>query len=228
MNLHEIRAKHLLASGGVPVPAAAHAISAPRLGFRVTVYVGDPLFAGGLRIVDRPAAAVKEAGATAAPIGSATRVAGPNSQWILVIVLVTGAVRQERIGMASRSESLTSKIGAQANVAALGDSTGVCVNGDPCMPHAWPTRKLMVILIGEIGGTEEPEVANLVGECKSTTSIVALLAGRCAPQRQRIGEPGVLTTLGRGDAKIAALEKAWGMVAAYVDDVAGAMLRVLH
>jgi succinyl-CoA synthetase alpha subunit len=177
--------------------------------------------------------------------GSATRLVGPNSQGVLVPgvakigVMATGAERLGRIGIASRSASLTSEIVAQTSAAGLGQSTTVGVGGDPvhgvglvdCLELFLADKTTDgVILIGEIGGTEEQEVADFVGERKPTKPIVALVAGRHAPQRHRMGHAGTLTMLGRGDAasKIAALEKAGVVVAANADEVAGAMRRVLH
>jgi succinyl-CoA synthetase alpha subunit len=113
-------------------------------------------------------------------------------------------------------------------------STVVCVSGDPvsavglveCVMADEKTDG--AILIGEIGGAEEQEVADLVRERKSP--IIVLVVGWRSPQQQRMGNGGILTMLNRGGAarKIAALEKAGGMVAAYADEVVGAMPQVLH
>jgi succinyl-CoA synthetase alpha subunit len=177
--------------------------------------------------------------------GSASRLVGPNSQGVLVPgvakigVMATGAERPGRIGIVSRSASLTSEIVAQTSAAGLGQSTTVGVGGDPVHGLALVDCLELfladdstdgVILIGEIGGTEEQEAAALIEERRPTKPIVALVAGRHAPRQQRMGHAGTLTVLGRGDAasKIAALEKAGVTLAPNADVVAQTMRRALQ
>lgn len=157
--------------------------------------------------------------------GSRTMLVGANSQGILVPgigklgVMATGSERPGGIGIVSRSASLTSEVVAQITAVGLGQSTTVGVGGDPI--HGIGMRDCLdlllkdtdtegVVLIGEIGGTEEEEVADYIAGLKPTKPIVALIVGREAPPERRMGHAGALTLGGRGDAasKIKALEAA--------------------
>lgn len=157
--------------------------------------------------------------------GSRTTLVGANSQGILVPgvgklgVMATGSERPGGIGIVSRSASLTSEVVAQITAVGLGQSTTVGVGGDPI--HGIGMRDCLdlllkdadtegVVLIGEIGGTEEEEVADYIAGLKPSKPIVALIVGREAPPERRMGHAGALTLGGRGDAasKIRALEAA--------------------
>lgn len=162
--------------------------------------------------------------------GSRTTLVGANSQGILVPgvgklgVMATGSERPGGIGIVSRSASLTSEVVAQISAVGLGQSTTIGVGGDPI--HGIGMRECLelllkdedtqgVVLIGEIGGTEEEEVADYVAGLKFSKPIVALIVGREAPPERRMGHAGALTLSGRGDAasKIKALEAAGVLVA---------------
>jgi succinyl-CoA synthetase alpha subunit len=162
--------------------------------------------------------------------GSRTMLVGANSQGILVPgigklgVMATGSERPGGIGIVSRSASLTSEVVAQITAVGLGQSTTVGVGGDPI--HGIGMRECLdlllkdadtegVVLIGEIGGTEEEEVADYIAGLKPSKPIVALIVGREAPPERRMGHAGALTLGGRGDAasKIKALEAAGVLIA---------------
>lgn len=173
--------------------------------------------------------------------GSKTKLIGPNSQGILapdvcmIGVMATGSERPGGIGIVSRSASLTSEVVAQVSAENLGQSTTVGVGGDPI--HGINMAQCVelfladpetngIILIGEIGGTEEQEVAEFLQGQKVTKPIVALIAGQHAPTERRMGHSGTLTMYGRGDAssKITALEKA-GVHVAPSAHLVGATMR---
>lgn len=154
--------------------------------------------------------------------GSKTRLVGPNSQGILVPgiaqlgVMSTVDARPGRVGIVSRSASLTSEVVLQTTRAGLGQSTTVGVGGDPV--HGLDLKTCLelflddpgtdgIIVVGEIGGSEEEEAAELVSCLKPKKPIVALVAGRHAPPERRMGHAGALTTGSSGDAasKIEAL-----------------------
>jgi succinyl-CoA synthetase alpha subunit len=173
--------------------------------------------------------------------GSKTRLVGPNSQGILapgkcmIGVMATGSAREGSIGIVSRSASLTSEVVAQVTAEKLGQSTTVGVGGDPihgigmvdCLELflADPDTD-GIILIGEIGGSEEQDVAEYLQGRKVTKPIVAFVAGQHAPPERRMGHAGTLTLYGRGDAtsKITALEKA-GVRIARSAHLVGATMR---
>lgn len=173
--------------------------------------------------------------------GSKTKLIGPNSQGILapdvcmIGVMATGSERPGDIGIVSRSASLTSEVVAQVSAENMGQSTTVGVGGDPihgvsmvqCVELFLADPETQgIILIGEIGGTEEQEVAEFLQGKKVTKPIVALIAGQHAPTERRMGHSGTLTMFGRGDAssKIAALEKA-GVRVAPSSHLVGATMR---
>ncbi|MDX2287559.1 MAG: succinate--CoA ligase subunit alpha [Hyphomicrobiaceae bacterium] len=163
-------------------------------------------------------------------MGSRTRLIGPNSQGLLapgiaqIGVMSTVDARPGRIGIVSRSASLTSEIVLQTTRAGLGQSTTIGVGGDPV--HGLDLRTCVelflddpgtdgIILVGEIGGNEEEEVALLVANRKPAKPIVALVAGRHAPPERRMGHAGALASGGAGSAegKIAALQSAGVIIA---------------
>jgi succinyl-CoA synthetase alpha subunit len=173
--------------------------------------------------------------------GSKTILIGPNSQGILapnicmIGVMATGSERPGGVGIVSRSASLTSEVVAQVSAENLGQSTTVGVGGDSihglsmvqCVELFLADPETQgIVLIGEIGGTEEQDVAEFLQGKKVTKPIVALIAGQYAPTERRMGHAGTLTTFGRGDAnsKIAALEKA-GVHIAPSSHLVGATIR---
>ena len=157
--------------------------------------------------------------------GSKTRLVGPNSQGILAPgvaqlgVMSTVDARPGRVGIVSRSASLTSEMVLQTTLAGLGQSTTVGVGGDPV--HGIDLKTCVelfladpetegILVVGEIGGAEEEDVAALVSRLKPKKPIVALVVGRHAPPERRMGHAGALTTTGGGQAtaKIEALRMA--------------------
>lgn len=157
--------------------------------------------------------------------GSKTRLVGPNTQGILVPgvtqigVMSTVDARPGRIGIVSRSASLTSEIVLQTTLAGLGQSTTIGVGGDPI--HGVGLKDCVelfiddpetdgIIVIGEIGGNEEEEVAAIVKRVRSPKPIVGYVAGRHAPPERRMGHAGAFATGAGGGAahKIAVLRGA--------------------
>lgn len=177
--------------------------------------------------------------------GSKSRLIGPNSQGILapgiaqIGVMATVDARPGRVGIASRSASLTSEIVLQTTRAGLGQSTTVGVGGDPVHGLGLPeTMELFladpetdaIVLVGEIGGAEEEATADLVSRSMATKPVVALIVGRYASPERRMGHAGALVTGSGGGtaAKIAALEKAGIEVArnaAHVGEIVKARLK---
>ncbi|MBA4219854.1 succinate--CoA ligase subunit alpha [Bosea sp. (in: a-proteobacteria)] len=157
--------------------------------------------------------------------GGRTTLVGANSQGILVPgvgklgVMATGSERPGGVGIISRSASLTSEVVAQVTAAGLGQSVTIGIGGDPI--HGIGMRECLelllddadtegVVLIGEIGGTEEEEVAAYLAGTPASKPVVALIVGREAPLERRMGHAGALTLRGKGDAagKVKALQAA--------------------
>ena len=163
-------------------------------------------------------------------VGSKTRLIGPNSQGILapevckIGVMATPRARRGPIGVVSRSATLTSEVVSQLTAAGLGQSTTIGIGGDPvhgigfaeCLDLFFKDPQTEgVVLIGEIGGTEEQEAARYLRETGLKKPVVGLVVGRAAPQQCRIGHPGALAAQPSddADAKIKALQDAGVVIA---------------
>ncbi|MCY4461464.1 MAG: succinate--CoA ligase subunit alpha [Albidovulum sp.] len=168
--------------------------------------------------------------------GSRSELVGPNSQGVLVPgqckigVVPTSAAQPGKVGIISRSASLTSEIVAQTSMAGLGQSAIVGIGGDPI--HGIGFRRCLelfredpdtegVILIGEIGGLEEEEAAEYIADGQFGKPVAALIVGRHAPDERRMGHAGTLSVLegGSARAKCEILEDAGALVARHADDV---------
>ncbi len=129
-----------------------------------------------------------------------------------------------RIGIMTRSGSLTNEVTAMVVRAGFGVSSLIGVGGDPVpgtrfaemLPdyQADPNTDAVVI-IGELGGTMEEEVAEAMINGIFRKPVVAFLGGRTAPAGKRMGHAGAIVTGGKGSVKdkIEALEKAGAQVA---------------
>jgi succinyl-CoA synthetase alpha subunit len=176
--------------------------------------------------------------------GSKTRLLGPNSQGILspglcqVGVMTTVNARAGVIGIVSRSATLTSEVMAQTTFAGLGQSTTIGVGGDPvhglslaeCVAlFLGDTDTHGVIIIGELGGSAEEEVAAFIAATRPSKPIVAFIAGRHAPPERRMGHAGAFATSGDGlvAPKITALAAAGVHIAQNAAVVGATMARAL-
>ncbi|NIM14616.1 MAG: succinate--CoA ligase subunit alpha [Candidatus Aminicenantes bacterium] len=134
------------------------------------------------------------------------------------------------VGVASRSGTLTYEIVSRLTLAGIGQTTCVGVGGDPIVGttfskmarlfEADPETKA-ILLIGEVGGSMEEEVAELVQKGEITKPVVAYIAGRTAPKGKRMGHAGAIIAAGRGsiESKLKAFEAANIPVAAIPDEV---------
>ncbi len=132
--------------------------------------------------------------------------------------------RPGRIGVMTRSGSLTNEVTAQIVKAGFGASTLVGVGGDSVpltrfaelLPlfEADPETDAVVV-IGELGGTMEEEVAESIEAGIFTKPLVASLGGRTAPKGTKMGHAGAIVTAGKGtvEDKVAALNEAGALVA---------------
>lgn len=128
------------------------------------------------------------------------------------------------IGVMTRSGSLTNEVTAMVVKAGFGVSTLVGVGGDPVpgtrfaelLPlYEQDAGTQAVVIIGELGGTMEEEVAELIRNGGFTKPLVAFLGGRTAPSGVRMGHAGAIATGGKGTVKdkIEALESVGALVA---------------
>lgn len=115
-----------------------------------------------------------------------------------------------KVGMVSRSGTLTYEIAMQLTNTGIGQSTCVGIGGDPVVGTDFLDVLEMfredpgtecVVLIGEIGGDAEERVARYVVETEYPKPVVAYVAGRTAPPGKRMGHAGAIISMGVGDAE---------------------------
>lgn len=175
--------------------------------------------------------------------GRKTRLVGPNCPGVItpgvckVGIMPWHVHLPGKIGVISRSGTLTYEAVGQLTALGLGQSTCIGIGGDPVggmdfvdvlsLFEKDPGTEA-VIMIGEIGGSAEEKAAAFVKE-QMTKPVAAFVAGRTAPPGKRMGHAGAIIAGGKGTAaeKVAALEAAGIAVAATPAEMGATLQKVL-
>ncbi|MBC6497504.1 MAG: succinate--CoA ligase subunit alpha [Alphaproteobacteria bacterium GM7ARS4] len=177
--------------------------------------------------------------------GRKTRLIGPNCPGVLsprfgkIGIIPSYICKEGRIGVISRSGTLSYETAVQLSASNMGQSTIVGIGGDPVngTNYADVLELFMddddtdgIVIIGEIGGTAEIDVAQMIKRLgKKAKPVAAFVAGASAPQGRKLGHAGAIVSSGEetAEAKKEALKSAGAIIAETIIDIGKAMKQAL-
>jgi succinyl-CoA synthetase alpha subunit len=209
----------------VPTAFAADAVmEAAAAGLRLGICVTE-----GIPVLDMVRA-------TAFVDGTSMRLIGPNCPGVMTpgqakIGFIPNHVgRPGRVGVVARSGTLTYEVIQGLSESGYGETTAVGIGGDPVLGSTFvdilplfagdPATEA-VVLVGEIGGSDEERAAEWIRSSGFDRPVIAFISGRTAPPGKRMGHAGAIIsgTTGSARGKIDALSAAGAAVADTIEDV---------
>jgi len=153
---------------------------------------------------------------------SKSRLIGPNCPGLISVeqakvgIIPNNICIKGPVGVVSRSGTLTYEVVANLTQAKIGQTTCAGIGGDPILGTTFkdvlplfeddPDTKV-IVMIGEIGGTDEEEACKIIAQMK--TPVIGFISGRSAPEGKRMGHAGAIISGNKGTAKskIEAMQK---------------------